>query len=124
MQQKYNSLVENHVCELVPLPEIVKAIGSKGNFANIYDSDGNVTKHKPRFVAKDYSQQQGIDYDDRYSPTTRLSTIRIILQILANLGGLHKEMDIKTAYLNVPIEENVFIFQLRILKNLTQMVSH
>ena len=115
MQQEYNSLVENHVWELVPLPEIVKAIGSKWNFAKKYGSDGNVTKHKARFVAKGYSQQQGIDYEDTYSPTTRLSTIRIILQIVANLGGLHNEMDIKTAYLNVPTEENVYIFQLRVL---------
>ena len=108
MQQEYNSLIKNQVWELVPLPENVKAFGSKWNFANKYDSDGNVTKHKARFVAKGYSQQQGIDYKDTYSPTTRLSTLRIILQIVANLGGIHRQMDIKTAYLIAPIEENVY----------------
>ena len=55
MQQEYNSLIKNHVWELVPLPENVKAIGSKWNFANRYDSNGNVTKHKEHFVAKCYS---------------------------------------------------------------------
>ena len=111
MQQEYNSLIKNQVWELVPLPENVKAIGSKWHFANKYDSNGNVTKHKARFVAKGYSQQQGIDYKDTYSPTTRLSTIRIILQIVANLGGIPKQMDIKTAYLNAQIEENVYMLQ-------------
>ena len=62
-------------------------------------------------MAKDYSQQQGIDYKDTYSPTTRLSTIRIILQIVANLGAIPKQMDIKTAYLIAPIEENVYMLQ-------------
>ena len=52
MQQEYNSLVEKHLWELVPLPENVKAIGSNLHFANKYDSDGNVTKHKAPFVAK------------------------------------------------------------------------
>ena len=52
MQQEYNSLIKNHVCELVLLPENVKAIESKWHFANKNDTDGNVTKHKARFVAK------------------------------------------------------------------------
>ena len=111
MQQEYNSLIKNQVWELVPLPENVKAIGSKWHFTNKYDSNGNVTKHKARFVAKGYSQQQGIDNKDTYSPTTRLSTIRIIIQIVKNLGGIPKQMDIKTAYLNAPIEENVYLLQ-------------
>ena len=101
----------NHVWELVPLPENAKAIGSKWHFANKFDSDGNVTKHKARFLAKGYSRQQGIDYKDTYSPTARLSTIRIILQIVANLGGIPKQMDIKTAGMNAPIEENVCMLQ-------------
>ena len=124
MQQEYNSLIQNHVWELVPLQENAKAIGSKWHFASKIDSDGNVTKHKARFVAKGYSQQQGIDYKDTYSPTTRLSTIRIILQTVANLGGIPKQMDIKTAYLNAPIEEMYKCFNLKVLKNLTQTVIH
>ena len=108
MQQEYNSLIKNHVWELVSLPENAKAIG-RWHFANKFDSDGNVNKHKARFVAKGSSQQQGIDYKDTYSPTTRLSTIRIVLQIVTNLGGMPKQMDIKTAYLNAPIEENVYM---------------
>ena len=67
MQEQYYSLIKNRVGELVPLPENVKAIGSKWHFANKYDSDGNVTKHKARIVAKGYSQQQGIDNKDTYS---------------------------------------------------------
>ena len=52
MQEEYNSLIKNHVWELITLPVNMKAIGSKWHFANNYDSDGNVTKHKARFVAK------------------------------------------------------------------------
>ena len=77
MHEEYNSLIKIRVWELVPLPENVKAIGSKRHFVYKYDSDGNVTKlkHKARFEAKGYSQQRGIAYKDTYSPTTRLSTI-------------------------------------------------
>ena len=113
MQQEYNSLTKNHVWELVPVPENANAIGSKWHFANKFDSDGNVTKHKASFVAKCYSQQQGIDYKDTYSTSTRLNSIRIILQIVANLGGNPKQMDIETAYLNAPTEEEVYIPQLK-----------
>ena len=69
------------------------------------------TKHVLSQHVLGYSQQQGIDYKDTNSPTTRLSTIRITLQIVANLGGIPKQMDIKTAYLNARIEENVYMVQ-------------
>ena len=111
MQQEYNLLIENHVWELVPLPEDVNEIGSEWLFANKCDSDGNVTKQKARFVAKHYSQLQGIDYKDTNSLTTRLSTIGIKIQIVANLEGILKQMDIKTAYLNAPIEESLYMHQ-------------
>ena len=111
MQQEYYSLIKNGVVELVPFPENVKAIGSKWHFANKYDSDSNVTKHKARIAAKGYCQQQGIDNKDTYSPTTRLNNIRIILQIVAKLGNIPKQMDIKTPYLNTPIEKNLYMHQ-------------
>ena len=111
MRQEYNTFIKTNVWELVPLPLNVKAIWSKWHFPNKYDSEGDVTKHKARFVAKGYSQQQGIDYKDTYSPTTRLSTIRIMPQLVVNLGDIPKRMDIKTSYLDAPIEENVYMLQ-------------
>ena len=90
----------------------MKAIGTKRHFAYKYDSDGNVTKlkHKTRFEAKCYSQQRGIAYKDTYSPTTRLSTICIILQLVAKSGGIPKQMDIKTAYLSQKRPKSTFFF--------------
>ena len=76
-----------------------------------HNEDGSFKKCKARFVAKVFSQVEGRDFFETYSPTARMSTIRILLNLAAQYQVKPRQMDIKTAYFNADIEENTFIEQ-------------
>ena len=67
--------------------------------------------HKARYVAKGYSQIQGVDYDETFSPTTRLTSIRMLLQKATNENMRIHQLDVKGAYLNAPIDKEIYLQQ-------------
>ena len=73
-----------------------------------YDS---IMKYKVRFMAKGFSQKEGIDYEETFTPVARYSSIRTIISLAAEMGWHVHQMDIKTAFLNGVKEEEVFIAQ-------------
>ena len=74
-------------------------------------ADGSVEKHKARFVARGFSQVEGIDYDETFALVARYSSIRSMLALLAQMGWKIHQMDVKTTFLNGKIEEEVYIEQ-------------
>ena len=68
-------------------------------------------KYKARFVAKRYSQKEGIEYEETFAPIARYSSIRTIISLAIEMGWRIHQMDVKTAFLNGVIEEEVFIEQ-------------
>jgi hypothetical protein len=72
-------------------------------------SDGTVEKYKARLVAKGYTQKEGEDYFDIYSPVVQLTTIRVLLSLAASHGLLIHQMDVKTAFLNEELEEEIYM---------------
>ena len=70
-----------------------------------------VNKYKARFVAKGFSQKEGVDYNGTYSPTARLTTIRVLLNLAAQYEVCPKQLDIKTAFLKDKIDEDTYIEQ-------------
>ena len=66
-------------------------------------------KHKARFIAHGFSQVEGIDYDETFSLVLRYSSIRLMLALLAQMVWKIHQMDVKTAFLNGKIEEEVYI---------------
>ena len=75
-------------------------------------TDQNGTeKYKARFVAKGYSQVQDIDYQETFAPTARMSTVRTLLQRTVQQDMIVHQMDVKTAYLNAPIDCEIYIKQ-------------
>ncbi len=80
-------------------------------FRNKLDEDGIVTRNKARLVAKGYSQQEGIDYDETYAPVARLEAIRIFLAFAAHSNFKVYQMDVKRAFLNGELEEEVYVDQ-------------
>ena len=113
MSNEFNSLVENKVWSLVSLPQGKKTIGGRWHFQLTYGSDGEVTKHKAWFVAKGYSQVYGRDFEETYAPTVKLSSIRIVLALVAQFKMTAYHIDIKTAYLNAEIVEEMYLDQPR-----------
>ena len=111
MDKEYQSLEDNGVWELVPAPKDKGIISGKWHFAHKLDNMGNVVKFKARFVARGFTQTPGIDFHETYSPTAKLSTLRTVVACGVKLGMLFHQMDIKTAYLNAPIHEDIFMQQ-------------
>ena len=111
MDREFKSLEDNDVWELVKPPPGQGIISGKWHFAHKLDEKGNVVKYKARFVARGFTQTPGIDYHDTYSPTAKLSTLRTVLATGVKLGMQFKQMDIKTAYLNAPIQEDIYMEQ-------------
>jgi hypothetical protein len=75
------------------------------------NAEGEVIKHKARLVAKGYVQKQGIDFEEVFAPVARLDTVRLILALAANRGWQVHHLDVKTAFLNGELKEEVYVSQ-------------
>ncbi|GJZ14082.1 retrovirus-related pol polyprotein from transposon TNT 1-94 [Tanacetum coccineum] len=111
MQEELYQFIANDVWELVPQPRNMKITGTKWVFRNKLDDNGNVSRNKARLVAQGYNQQEGIDYDETYAPVTRLESIRILLAFACALDFKLFQMDVKSAFLNGFINEEVYVAQ-------------
>ena len=111
MQREYDSLMTSEVWSLVSRPTERQPITGKWHFAVKVNEDGKVTKYKARFAARGFTQTPGLDYHETYSPTVRLSTLRTVLACGVRQGIKFQQMDIKTAYLNAPKGEEIFVEQ-------------
>ncbi len=111
MKSEIASMYENKVWTLVDVPEGVRPIDCKWVFKKKTDMDGQVYLYKARLVAKGFKQVQGIDYDETYSPVAQLKSIRILLAIAAFYDYEIWQMDVKTAFLNGYLEEDVYMTQ-------------
>ena len=111
MQEELNEFERNEVWKLVPRPKNRSIVGTKWIFKNKTDSDGVIIRNKARLVAKGYSQQEGIDYDETFAPVARLEAIRIFLAYAAHKKFKVFQMDVKSAFLNGELEEEVYVEQ-------------
>jgi hypothetical protein len=110
MQEELNNFTRNEVWHLVSrLNENV--VGTKWVFRNKQDEHGVVTRNKARLVAKGYSQVEGLDFGETYAPVARFESIRILLAYATYHGFKLYQMDVKSAFLNGPIKEEVYVEQ-------------
>ena len=107
MENEIGSLHDNNVWELVELPEDQKAVGSKWVFKVKTNADGSIERCKARLVAQGFSQQEGLDYDETFSPVVRSESVRSVIALAAmNDLRLH-QMDITTAFLHGDLQEEI-----------------
>ena len=111
MNEKIKSMADNDVWDIVPLPKGARPIGRKWIFKTKRDSKGNVEKYKARLVAKGFTQKEGIDYKETFSPVSLKDSLRIILALVAHFDLELHQMDVKTAFLNGDIEETIYMVQ-------------
>jgi hypothetical protein len=95
----------------MPLPSGKTAIGTKWVFRNKKDEQGVVIRNKARLVAQGYCQEEGIDYEETFAPVARLEAIRIFLAYAAHRGLKVFQMDVKSAFLNGKLKEEVYVKQ-------------
>jgi hypothetical protein len=112
MVEEYQSIMKNDVCEVVPRSEGKSMVTSKWLFKFKHAADGSIEKYKARFVAHGFSQNEGIDYDETFTPVSRYTSIRTIISLTSVLGWKLHQMDVKTAFLNGQVEEEVYIEQI------------
>ena len=111
INSEVESILQNHTWELVDLPPGSKPIGCKWIFKRKLKADGSVDKYKARLVAKGYRQKEGLDYFDTYSPVSRITSIRMLIAI-ASLNNMEiHQMDVKTAFLNGELDEEIYMEQ-------------
>lgn len=110
MDDEYNSLMTNQTWEITKLPTGCKAINCKWVFKYKQDSDGNL-KYKARLVAKGYSQREGIDYVETFSPVVRYSSLRLLMAMTVKFGWKIEQMDVVTAFLHGDISETIYMRQ-------------
>ncbi|GKD87523.1 retrotransposon protein, putative, ty1-copia subclass [Tanacetum coccineum] len=112
MNVEMQSMKDNQVWCLVDLPPNCKTIGSKWLFKKKTNMDGIVHTYKARLVAKGYTQTYGFDYEELFSPVVDIRAIRILIAIAAFYDYEIWQMDVKTAFLNGYLNEDIYMVQL------------
>ena len=112
MHEELNNFEYNKVWRLVPRPSgNHNVIGTKWIFKNKQDAHGNIVRNKARLVAQGYSQVEGIDYGETFAPVARLESIRLLIAYASHHNFKLQQMDVKSAFLNGPINELVYVKQ-------------
>jgi hypothetical protein len=111
MTEEYQYIIKNDVWEIVPRPKSKDVVSSKWIFKIKHAADGSIEKYKERFVAHGFSQKEGIDYEETFAPVARYTLIRTIIALTAKMKWKLHQMDVKTAFLNGIIQEEVYIEQ-------------
>ncbi|GJS02047.1 retrovirus-related pol polyprotein from transposon TNT 1-94 [Tanacetum coccineum] len=111
MQDELNQFERLQVWELVPRPEGKNVIALKWLWKNKCDAENIVVRNKTRLVAKGYKQEEGIDFEESFAPVARLEAVRMFIAYAAHKNITIFQMDVKTAFLNGPLKEEVYVSQ-------------
>ncbi|GJU59638.1 retrovirus-related pol polyprotein from transposon TNT 1-94 [Tanacetum coccineum] len=111
MQDELNQFERLQVWELIPRQEGKNIIALKWLWKNKCDAESIMVRNKTRLVAKGYRQEEGIDFEESFAPVARLEAIRMFISYVAHKNITIFQMDVKTAFLNGPLKEEVYVSQ-------------
>lgn len=109
MEMELEALEGNKTWSVVSLPEGKHPVGCKWVYKTKYNADGSVERHKARLVAKGFTQQDGIDYLDTFSPVAKLVTVKLLLSVAAIKGWSLTQLDVANAFLHGDLIEEVYM---------------
>ncbi|GJT27800.1 zinc finger, CCHC-type containing protein [Tanacetum coccineum] len=111
INDEMDSIMGNNTWVLTDLPPRCRPLGCKWIFKRKLKVDGTIEKFMERLVIQDFKQKSGIDYFDTYAPVARISTIRLLIAMTSIHSLIIHEMDVKTAFLNGELEEEIYMNQ-------------
>ena len=109
MDVEFGSLEALDTWEVCSLSEGKSTVGCKWIFKLKLHDDGTVERHKGRLVAKGYTQKEGIDYVETFSPVAKMVTVKMILALVAKKKWILHELDISNAFLNGDLTEEIYM---------------
>ncbi|CAL8993086.1 unnamed protein product, partial [Prunus brigantina] len=111
MESELQSMRKNGVWKLVDLPQGCKPIGCKWVYKTKRNSKGQIDRYKARLVAKGFTQQEGVDYNETFSPVSTKDSLRVIMALVAHFDLDLHQMDVQTAFLNGNLIEEIYMKQ-------------
>ena len=96
MTEEYQSIIKNDVWEVVPIPKNKDVVSSNWIYKIKHAADGGIEKHEARFVARGFSQKEGIDYEETFSLVSRYTSIRTIIALATKIKWKLHHMDVET----------------------------
>lgn len=111
MKEEMSAMQNNNTWELCELPNGRNVIGCKWIFKTKTDASGKVNRYKARLVAQGFTQKFGTDYDQVFAPVARNTTLRILLSVASKEKFIVHHMDVKTAFLNSKLKEEIYMKQ-------------
>ena len=116
IQVEYDALIKNGIWKLTVLPSGRQPLGGRWVLKIKQDEKGEIEQFKARYVAKGYGQVFGSDYCKTLAPTAKLTMVRVCVALAANLSLKVYQIDVKSAYLNAKISDDIYLEQLELYK--------
>nr|GFD20998.1 Gag-Pol polyprotein [Tanacetum cinerariifolium] len=111
MQEELQQFDRLDIWELVDRPLCTNVINLKWLWKNKRDEENTVIQNKSRLVAKGYAQKEGVDFEESFTPITRLEAVRLFIAYAAHKSLTVYQMDVKTVFLYDPMKEEVYVNQ-------------
>lgn len=109
VEEEFESLKKNQTFQQIDRPSNARIIGSRWVFRIKRKGDNTIDRYKARLVARGYSQIEGVDFKETYAPVASMLTVRLFLALVVQLGLKYVQFDVKTAFLNGDLSENILM---------------